>query len=122
MRAEFDDPARVDHGELVGAADRGEAVRDDECRAARHEPLERLLDGALALGVERRRCLVQDEDRRVLQQGARDREPLPLAARQAGAALAHARVESLGESVDEAERVRGRRASRRRASDTSGIP
>ena len=104
--------ARLDHDELVGAPDGGKPVRDHERRAARHEALERLLDRALALGVERRRRLVEDEDRRVLEERARDRETLALAAREARAALPHARVEPVGEGVDERERVRGARGPR----------
>ena len=49
---------------------------------------ERLLHQPLGLGVERRGGLVQDQDRRVLQDRAGDRDPLALAAGEPAAALA----------------------------------
>ena len=47
------------------------------------QPLHRLLHRALALGVERARRLVEQQDRRVAQDRPRDRQPLALAARRA---------------------------------------
>ena len=82
-------------------------MRNDEDGASRHETFERLLDGPLALGVERGGRLVEDEDRGVLQQSARDREALALATREAGAGLSHPRVDSVGKRLHERERVRG---------------
>jgi hypothetical protein len=57
-----------------------EAVGDDEHGAAGEQPLDGLLHQPLALGVERARRLVEDEDGRVEQQGAGDGEALALAA------------------------------------------
>jgi hypothetical protein len=51
---------------------------------------QRRLDLLLGAGVERAGRLVQDQDARVLQQGARDRHALLLAARELQAALADA--------------------------------
>jgi predicted amidohydrolase len=48
---------------------------------------------ALGLGIERRGRFVEDQDRRVLQEHARDRQPLLLAAGQFDAALADDRVQ-----------------------------
>ena len=48
----------------------------------------------LRLAVEARGRLVQDQDRRIGQEGARDRHPLALAARQLDAALADQRARS----------------------------
>ena len=45
-------------------------------------------------GIERRGRLVEKQDRGVLQDGARDAEPLALAARELGAALADERCRS----------------------------
>ena len=50
--------------------------------------VERRLDRFLGAAVERAGGLVEDQDRRVLQQGAGDRHPLLLAARQLQPALA----------------------------------
>ncbi len=57
--------------------------------------VERLLDQPLGDGVEVRGRLVQDEDARVADDGARDGDPLALTARHHRAALAHERVEPI---------------------------
>ncbi len=62
---------------------------------------ERLLHQRLALGIERRRRLVEQQQRRVAQDGAGDGETLPLAAGQRDAALADQRVEALRQAADE---------------------
>ena len=64
-------------------------MRDDERRAVVHQLLQRILDEALGLGVERGGRFVEDQDRRILQQRARDRDALPLSAREQHAAIAH---------------------------------
>src|SRR5665647_989628 len=56
-----------------GFAHRRQPVRDDEGGPVLHHLVERLHDLGLGVGVERTGCLVEDEDRRVLQQRARDR-------------------------------------------------
>ena len=57
-----------------------------------HQRRQRVLHQHLRLGVERRGGLVEDQDRRVSQDRARDRQPLPLAARQPLPALADHRL------------------------------
>ena len=52
------------------------------------QPVERPLDAGFRLDVERAGGLVEDQDRRVLQDGAGDGDALALAARERGAALA----------------------------------
>ena len=78
-----------------------EPVRDDDRRAVLHQPLERLLHQPLALGVERARRLVEQQDRRVAQDRARDRDALPLSARESRAALAEERVVALRQLAEE---------------------
>ena len=63
-------------------------------------------DRFLGLDVERRGRLVQQQDRRVLQEGAGDRDPLALAAGKLDAALADHCGEALGHGLDEAEAAR----------------
>ena len=60
VRAALDDAPRLEDDELVRPPDGRKAVRDHERRAARHQALEGLLDGPLALGVEGRGRLVED--------------------------------------------------------------
>jgi len=69
-------------------------VGHDERRAPLHEQLQGSLDAALRLGVEGRGGLVEDQDGGVLEEGARDRDPLALTAGQTCAALADARGET----------------------------
>ena len=66
---------------------------DDEGGAALHGLIQRDLHQPLVLGVQRAGRLVQQQDRRVADQGPGDGQTLALAARQALAALAQRRVE-----------------------------
>jgi hypothetical protein len=62
-------------------------VSDDQRRASLHQRGKGLLHPVLRFRVQRRRGLVQEQDRRVLEQRPGDGDALPLAARQVGAAL-----------------------------------
>ena len=88
--------------DLVGAADRREAVGDDDRRAAAQQPVERVLDQDLGRPVDVRGRLVEDQDARVGEQRARDRDQLTLAGGQAGAALAHLVLEPALEAARDA--------------------
>ena len=70
MGAHLGNHAALDHHDLVSLEDGGEAVGNHDAGASHHQLLERLLDGVLADGVKRTRCLVQDEDLWVLQHHA----------------------------------------------------
>ena len=78
----------VEDEDEVGIGDRGEPVGDDEGGAALPQPIERPLDACLGLDVEGAGRLVEDQDRRILQDGAGDGEALALAAGERCAALA----------------------------------
>jgi len=101
MPAGLDDVAMIQHQDAVGADHARQPVRQDQRRAAPRETIDRLLDHRLVLGVDRGQCLVEDQDRRVAQQGAGDRQPLALAARQIDAALAEDRLIAVGQLQDE---------------------
>src|SRR5688572_22212705 len=92
VSALLDDLAGIEHHEPVHARDRREPMRDRDDGLALHQVEELLLDRELDLAVERRRRLVEDENRRVLQNHARKRDALPLAPRQLHAALADVRA------------------------------
>ena len=62
---------------------------DDEGGAALAQGVERAFDLGFGLGIERARRFVQDQDRRVFQDGAGDGDALAFAARERGAALAN---------------------------------
>ena len=72
----------------VGAADRRQAVGDDERRPADEQPPQRGLDLPLGADVDRRGRLVEDEDPRVGEQRAREGDELALPEREPDAALA----------------------------------
>ena len=86
--------AVLQHQDAVGADHAGQPVRQDQRGAPGHQPVERLLDHRLVLGIDRRQRLVQHQDRRVAQQRPGDRDALALAAGKLRAALADHRRRS----------------------------
>ncbi len=76
-------------------------MRDDKTRTVRHQPLQRLLDQFLRCRVHAGRRLVENENRRILQQCPRDAHALLFADAELHAALAHARIVTLGQAGDE---------------------
>ena len=107
MRADLDYAARLHHHDAVGGAHRREAVGDDQGGAALHQAVKRVLDETLALGVKRAGRLVEQQDRGLAQNRARNRDALALAARQARAIVAEEGVEALGKVTQEACGVGG---------------
>ena len=83
VRALLDDAAVLEHDDQVRIADRREPVRDDECGSVLEQQMQRLLDLSLGADVDRRRRLVEDQDPRVGEQRARERDQLALAEREA---------------------------------------
>ena len=100
-RAGLHHPPLIEDQHARRVPDGREAMGDDEGGARRHHLVERQLQLLLGRGVERARRFVQDQDRRVLQQRAGDREALALTARERAAALADDRVETLRLTGDE---------------------
>lgn len=82
-------------------------MRDDEAGPVLHEDFERLLNELFGFRIERGGRLVENENRRVLEERARDGHALPLPHGQARASLSHDRVVLVGEVFDEPVRVRG---------------
>ena len=74
-------------------------------RPYRRRTILMLISLLLAQRVEMRGRLVEDQDRRVLQEGARDRDALALAAAQRQPALADPRVVALRQPLDEPVRL-----------------
>src|SRR5207244_11404225 len=87
------DVAVLDPQPQVADLQRVQAVGHHEGRAAPHEAPDRVQDDRLAAHVDGAGRLVEEEDGGVLQERARERDPLPLSAREAHAALArHRRI------------------------------
>ena len=85
VAAAFDDFAFFEDDDAVGIADGGEAVRDDNRGAVFAQALYRFLHFCLAVVVERRGGLVQNQDWRVFVEGAGDGDALLLPAGKAAA-------------------------------------
>ena len=107
VRPRFDDPSRIEDDDAVRVLDRREAVRNDEGRPVLHELGETFLDVTLRLRIQRRRCFIQDQYRRILEQGTTDGDPLLLPSRQQRAAIADPGFETIGQFIREIEYVRG---------------
>ena len=101
MRAVFDDPAVVDHDDAVGEARRLQPVRDQDRRATLRRDTHRGLHLRFGLQVEVRRRFVEQQDRRVDEVRARERDQLALPGRQRAAAFAHPLEVAAGQPRDE---------------------
>ncbi len=80
VTAVLNQPAALEGDDAVGCPNRGQPVRDDHNRAALGDLFHVLLDDPLALIVERAGGLVEDQDARIGNQRARNRDALALAA------------------------------------------
>mmetsp|Transcript_29095 Transcript_29095/g.94889 ORF Transcript_29095/g.94889 Transcript_29095/m.94889 type:complete len:255 (+) Transcript_29095:114-878(+) len=111
MGALLHDATLVHHHDLVRVLDRGQPVRDHDRGAplGLEQLVQRRLHHALALRVQRAGGLVQQQDGRVPQDGARDAHALLLPARDAPAAQADARLVPLRHGHDEVVGVGGAR-------------
>ena len=74
-------------------------------RPAAHRLAQAEADPRLGRGVDRGGRVVEDQDPRVDDERARDREPLALAARERDAALADHRLVAVGQPLDELVRL-----------------
>src|SRR5207249_10537707 len=81
-------------------------MRDQDDRAAAHQPRDRVDDRRFRLGVDGARWLVEDEDRTVREECARDGDPLTLSSRKLDPTLADLRVVPVWKPDDELVGVR----------------
>ena len=70
----------LDKHDLVAVLDGGKTMRNDKGGTSLEKRLNTDLQKSLGLGVDGRRCLVKDENRRIFQDDAGDGEALLLAA------------------------------------------
>src|SRR6516225_969751 len=99
--ADFDDVAALEYDQTVGFAERAEAVGDGNRCAAADELVEGLLNLSFGLRVDRRGGLVENQNPRVNEQRAGDRDSLALAARKCLPALADDRIVAVGKLQNE---------------------
>src|ERR1035438_10125546 len=88
MVAVLDDSSFLDHQDLVCPANGGEPMRDDKRSAPLHQIGEPFLYQGFRPGIETRGGLVENQKAGVGLDGARDRDPLALTARQLHSTLA----------------------------------
>ncbi len=111
----------MEHEDAVRALDRRQAMRDHHRRPALEQRLERVLDQPLGLRIDARRRLVEDQDRRVVGQRAREREQLALPGGEIVAPLAHRAPSSRPGAGDELVGVHVREPRPRRARATISV-
>ena len=92
MGPAFGDATFVEQEDDVGVAHRGDAVRDDDRRPLPQDSAQPRQNFFLRVRVHRRQRIVQNQDARVDDDGARKRRPLFLPARQRDPALADRRL------------------------------
>ena len=115
VRAELDDSAVLEHADAIGMADGGEAMRDQNGRAMPRRGEQAIEDFRFAAHVELRGRLVEQHDAGAELDGCQrpgERDALPLAARQIGAAVVPA-----GKHRVQCGQVRRSRGLERRAHD-----
>jgi hypothetical protein len=102
----LDDRAAVEHDDQIGVPHGREPVCNRQDRSARERRVEVLDDAPLKLVVESGGGFVEDDHPWLLQNGARDREALPLTATQVGSLLDHQCLIPLRQAGDEVVGVR----------------
>ena len=107
VAARLDHFAGLDHQDAVGVHDGRKPVRDHDGGAALAQFRDRLLHVIFGFGIERGGGLVEQDDRRIFDQRARDRDALTLAARNLEAVLADLGIIACGKAHDEIMRMRG---------------
>src|SRR6266852_2045803 len=97
--------AVLENDDLVRVADRAQPVSDGDDGATLHQAVEGLQDELLGLGIQRGGRLVENEDRRIADDGARDLDALLLAAGERHAFFPYLCVISLWQTNDQVARA-----------------
>ncbi len=107
MGAALNDLPIVKHQNFVGVLHSGKAVGDHQDRLFLRQLFKGKLYLVFVLRVREGGGLIQNDDRRVLQNGPCQRDALVLAAGEIGAAAAHHGIKTVGEPVDDLPALRG---------------
>ena len=99
-----DDTALLEHDNAVGLLHGSEAVSDDQRGAILRRIVQRPLHQPFAGSIERAGGLVKQQDRRILQDRACDRDALMLSAKEPYPTLTEKRVVALRQFFDKAGR------------------
>ena len=95
------DLAPLEHEDRVRIHERRQPVRNDDHRPTARNPANVLVDDRLAVRIKRAGRLVENQDLRVENQRPRDRQSLPLAARQIRRPFVDVRLITARKPVDE---------------------
>lgn len=101
VRAALDDAATFQDEDTIGAANRGEAVGNDQNGAVFHDAIEGLLDESFGFGIEGGGGFIEDENTGIMKDGAGDRDALALTAGQINSAFTDPGFVTLGKLFDE---------------------
>ena len=105
MRSGRGDFSVVKDQDQVRVLYRRHALGDDDLRGLGDEAAESRPDQGIGMRIHRAGGIVQDQDLRLLQQGPRDAEPLPLASGDIGPALLDVGIVLLREALDKLFRL-----------------
>src|SRR5436190_2380602 len=105
-RAVLQETTFLEDQDSIEVAHRRKAMRNGDDGAAAHEAAQRLADQLFAVAIQRRGRLVEQEEGRVLEEGAGDGDALSLTSRETEAAVADDRVQPLRQLGDEVAAVR----------------
>src|SRR5579863_1440239 len=101
MGALFAEAAFVEDEDAVGVLNGAETMRDDERCAADEQTVERFADQEFGLRVNAGSCFVENEEARIVCEGAREIDELPLADAERGAAFVDGGGDAFGQRGDE---------------------
>ena len=102
MGAALDDHALIENDDLISANNGREPVCNYQCRAIPRNPIERILNFFFSMAVKRGCRFVEQKNRGRLEDRARDRDALLLAAGELEAAFADLGLVTVGGDADEA--------------------
>ena len=88
-------PALMQYADFVGMLDGTQTVGHCYGGTGLHQFLQGILYQTLALGIKSRGCLVEDEDRRILEDGTGDAHTLTLTAGESAAPITAVGIEAM---------------------------
>ena len=101
VRPDLDDTTAFEHDDAIGVQNGGQSMCNHDVGASAHEALQRILDQELAFAVERAGGFVEDQNARIAEERARDRDALALAAGKFRTPLTEQGVVTFGQVADE---------------------
>ena len=101
VRATFHDASFMQHTDLVGILDGRETMGDSHCGTGLHQPFKSVLYQTLTLRIQSRCRLIENQDRRILQDGPCDTYTLTLTTTQPSTAVSDVCVKLSFRSHDE---------------------